>query len=147
MTTLFERFRSILYRNQPGERYRILIAEDHVDLSNIIAMLLEHCGFDVKQAHDGRIVLGLARAFRPHFILLDVKLPGLNGYEVAEQIRGDETFAHTIIIGVSAYSPVPRPGLPLKAHFDHYLTKPFDLETLLGVLNPTSGPSSGVARG
>ena len=136
MTTLFDAFRSALNRSLPGDRYRILIAEDHVDLANVLAMLLCRCGFDVRTAHDGRLVLTLARTYRPHFILMDIKLPGLNGYEVAEQIREDASLADTVIIGVSAYRPVPRAGLPLKAHFDHYLTKPFDLETLLSVLNP-----------
>lgn len=116
--------------------YRILIAEDHVDLANITAILLRHCGFEVKTIHDGRQVVALARTFRPHFVLIDVKLPGLNGYEVAEQLRTEPELAHTKIIGISAYRPEPRVGLPLRAHFDHYLSKPFDLKTLLSVLKP-----------
>ena len=136
MINLFNAFRATLGRSSLGECYRVLIAEDHADLANITAILLRHCGFEVRTVNDGRLVLALVGSFRPHFVLLDVKLPGLNGYEVAEQIRADHSLAPTTIIGISAYRPEPRVGAMAQDLFDRYLTKPFDLKTLLSVLLP-----------
>ena len=134
MRTTFDAFRSTASQSHHGDRSRVLIAEDYIDLANVIAMLLRHCGFDVKTVHDGRVVLSLVRSFRPRFILLDVKLPGLDGYEVAEQIREDGALADTIIIAISAYRLAQQPSLPRKTHFDHHLTKPFEWERLLKIL-------------
>ena len=105
MTSLFDGFRSAMNRLS-GDHGRVLVAEDHGELANVIAMLLRHCGFDVRTAHDGRIVLALARAFRPHHILLDIKLPGLGGYQLAKLLREDPKLEGTVIIGIAAYRPV-----------------------------------------
>ena len=134
MNPLFEAFRSAAGLSGAGDRCRILIVEDNIDLARVIAMLLRHCGFEVKTAHDGRLVLAIARAFRPRFILLDIGLPGMDGYQVGEQLRADAEFQDTTIIALSAYGPEMHPGRSLKARFDHYLTKPVALEDLLPLL-------------
>ena len=136
MNPFFDAFRSAAGLPRAGDRCRILIVEDHVDLARVIAMLLRHCGFDVKTTHDGRLVVSIAREFRPHFILLDIGLPGMDGYQVGEQLRTDAEFQDTTIIAVSAYGPEMHPGRSLKARFDHHLTKPVSLEDLLPLLVP-----------
>jgi DNA-binding response OmpR family regulator len=121
-------------RKLPGDECRVLIAEDYVDLARVVAMLLRRLGFDVRLAHDGASVLAIARQFRPHFLLLDIRLPDIGGYKLAETLRGDAALKGMKIIGISAYRPVSQPGLPMNANFDHYLTKPFDFEALMSLL-------------
>ena len=133
MTTLFDRFLATSAHRSPGKNSRVLIAEDYADLAAVIALLLRKCGFDVKLAHDGKAVLAIARDFLPHYIILDIRLPGIGGFEVAELIRREERLKGAIIIGVSAFRPVHEPVLE---HFDHFLSKPFDLDVLLSLFRP-----------
>ncbi|WP_435007834.1 response regulator [Tundrisphaera lichenicola] len=134
MSKFFDAFRSAVDRASWEERTRILIVEDNNDLARVIAMLLRHCGFDVKTTHDGRLVLAVARAFRPRYILMDIGLPGMDGARVAEQLRQDQEFEDTLIIAISTYGPHEHPAITRSAQFDHHLTKPFSLEDLLSVL-------------
>ena len=64
-------------------RFRALVVDDNSDLARLVAILLEHCGFEVRTLANGRAVLATARVFRPHVILLDIGLPGIDGYQVA----------------------------------------------------------------
>ena len=65
----------------------ILVVEDNLDAANGISMLLSTCGFDVKIAHDGKSGISLARIFQPEVVLLDIGLPGMNGYDVVDAFR------------------------------------------------------------
>ena len=135
MPSLFETLRKEVNRRLYGESSRILIGEDYADLARVMEALLSRCGFEVKTAHDGRIILETARSFRPHFVLLDVKLPGLGGYEVARILRMEAGFQEAVFIAISAYRPAAQ-----RDHvdpFDHYLVKPVELESLLPLLMPT----------
>jgi len=115
-------------------RYRVLVVEDNVDIARLTALMLQHCGFDASALFDGRQALATARSFRPHFVLLDIGLPGTDGYQVAEQIRDDPDLKDIVIIAISAYSPDTYPHGSRPACFNHYLTKPVSLGTLLPLL-------------
>jgi CheY-like chemotaxis protein len=115
-------------------RRRVLVVDDNADIARLMALLLLHFGFDVRTLFDGHLVLATARSFRPHFILLDIGLPGIDGYQVAEQLRSDQDLDDMVIIAVSGYSPDMFPGRSRPARFDHHLTKPVGLETLLPLL-------------
>jgi CheY-like chemotaxis protein len=124
-------------RRHPGDaRRRVLVVDDNADPARLMTLLLQHCGFDVHTLFDGHPVLATSRSFRPHFILLDIGLPGLDGYEVAEHLRSDADLDDMVIIAVSGYSPDMYPDQSRTARFDHYLTKPVGLETLLPLLVP-----------
>ena len=73
----------------PATGARILVVDDNVDTARGTARLLQLAGHDVRVAHDGRQALEIAHGHRPRFILLDIGLPGMDGYEVARQLRGD----------------------------------------------------------
>lgn len=114
---------------------RVLVVDDSVDLARLVTWLLRHCGFDAQMVFDGRRVLEVARTFKPHFILLDIRLPGLNGYQVADLIRKDPDLKSVVIIAVSAYdSDLDSACVPRAAAFQHHLIKPFGLEDLLSLL-------------
>ncbi len=117
-----------------GRRLFILIADDNRDLAWTLALLLRLAGFDVETVHDGREVLRAVRARRPDFLLLDIGLPGMDGFQVAEQIRGDPAFKNVFIIAISGYSPDMFPGRSTRAGFDHHLVKPVDFQTLISLL-------------
>lgn len=121
-------------REPPAEErslFRVLIVEDHKDVADSLRMLLELWGFAVQTVYDGATALAAARAFRPDCMLLDIGLPGLDGYRLAEQVRRDEELKRTPLVAITAYSDEAR---ALAAGFDHHLVKPADptrLETLL----------------
>jgi two-component system CheB/CheR fusion protein len=117
-----------------GRRLFILIADDNRDLAWTLALLSRLAGFDVETVHDGREVLRAVRARRPDFLLLDIGLPGMDGFQVAEQIKGEPACKKIIIIAISAYAPDMFPGRSMRAGFDHHLVKPVDFQTLISLL-------------
>ena len=112
----------------------ILIADDNHDLALTLSVLLKLIGFDVDTVHDGRDAVTSARTRRPDILLLDIGLPGLNGYEVAGLFRSDAKLKDVLIIAISAYSPDTFAGRYDQSIFDHYLLKPVDFKTLVPLL-------------
>lgn len=119
---------------QDESRIRVLIVDDNAPLAQLIALLLYQSGFEVQTVYSGLSALDAARSFRPHFVLLDIGLPGLDGYQVAEQLRNDSSLKTVIIIAISAYSPEYHTEKRRRAGFDYCLTKPVHLDDLLPLL-------------
>jgi two-component system CheB/CheR fusion protein len=114
---------------------RILVVDDHVDAARGMTRLLQLAGYDVRVAHDGRTALALAAAHRPQFVLLDIGLPDIDGYEVARQLRDDPRHRDVVIIGISGYSQEDYHDHSGAAGFDHHLVKPIDLAALRAILD------------
>jgi DNA-binding response OmpR family regulator len=112
----------------------VLIADDNQDLADSLAILLKLVGFDVATVHNGSDAMSVAKSRAPDVLLVDIGLPGLNGYEVAGQFRDDETLKNVLIIAISGYSPDMVRGRWTKQHFDHYLVKPVEFRTLLPLI-------------
>ncbi|CAB3744416.1 Sensor histidine kinase RcsC [Paraburkholderia sediminicola] len=113
---------------------RILIIDDNTDAREALALLLTCEGHVVATRADGIQGLGVAATFRPDIVLLDIGLPGADGYEVARKLRESEALRDTILIAVTGYG---QPGDLLQsaeAGFDHHLTKPVDLQVLMRLL-------------
>lgn len=120
----------------PSDHFRVLVVDDHEDLARLLSLLLEHCGFNVRTVLHGHLVLSAARSFLPHFITLDIGLPGLNGYQLAEQIRNDPALKSVVIIAISAYGPDLHTERSRRAGFNYHLTKPVYIDDLLPLLVP-----------
>ena len=113
----------------PGERSKILIVEDDPAIMFGLRDNLEMAGYAVKTAIDGELGLQLARQERPDLIVLDIMLPGLNGFEICRELReADFDMPIVMLTALGQEADVVR-GLNLGA--DDYLVKPFSINVLL----------------
>jgi CheY-like chemotaxis protein len=109
---------------------RYLIVDDNVDSAEMMGMLLEFRGHTARLVHDGRDVLAAAREFRPDVVLLDVGLPGLDGYEVVRQLRASPDLAALFVIATTGYGRDEDRARCLAAGFNHHLAKPVDIDAI-----------------
>lgn len=107
----------------------ILLVEDDPIIRQTVSYALKRAGFDVMTASDGPTGLAIALDSRPDLVLLDLMLPGIDGYEVAERLR--ESDKETAIIMVTALDQERDKVRGLDAGADDYITKPFSIEELL----------------
>ncbi|OON64234.1 hypothetical protein B0920_13155 [Massilia sp. KIM] len=112
------------------ENLRILVADDNQDAAELLAQMLEMEGHTVRTAQDGLSALAAARAFRPDLALLDIGMPGMDGYQVARAIREEAGLACTVLAAVTGWGAKDDRQRSREAGFDHHLTKPVDLDSL-----------------
>jgi len=105
---------------------RILVVDDNVDSAETMSMLLRIWGHSVTTAHNGTEALRLARKHAPQMILLDIGLPGMDGYEVARRLRKLGKARRALLLAVTGYSQPDDRLHALAAGFDDYLVKPVD---------------------
>ncbi|HEV3262859.1 MAG TPA: response regulator [Gemmataceae bacterium] len=117
-----------------AEPVRVLVVEDCRDTAVSQALLLEMAGYEVRLVHDGPAAFREAATFRPDAVLLDINLPGMDGYQVAEQIRRKPALRRVRLIAVTGYGQAKDIRRGREAGFDHYLIKPADPEELLRLL-------------
>jgi len=110
---------------------RILIVEDEPDISDLIAFNLKRAGFETLQAHDGIAAGDMALKEAPDLIILDLMLPGRDGYAVFKELRRDPRTSSTPIIMLTAKAQTADRIQGLEAGADDYLTKPFSPKELL----------------
>lgn len=108
---------------------KILLAEDDIDLGNVLAQFLNLSGYEVDHTIDGNEALAKFKSDRPDICVLDVKMPGLDGFEVAKQIR--KTNNEIPFIFLTAKNQKADKLIGLKLGADDYITKPFEVEELL----------------
>ena len=117
---------------------RILVIEDNDDARAMLRHLLETAGHEVHEAADGRRGLELALALRPDVALVDLGLPGLDGFEIARQLRVADERRAILLVAVTGYGAPEDRERSLLAGFDVHLVKPVDPEILAGVLARTA---------
>lgn len=122
---------------QSGTCSKILIIDDNVDTAHALASLLRMLGREVRTAHDGPAGIVAALEFRPHFVLLDIGLPSMDGCEVARHLRS-HGLKDAVIIAVSGYGPEEDRLRSNEAGIDHHLLKPVDYEDLMSLIEPLS---------
>ena len=111
---------------------RVLVVDDEIAIADVLKTYLEDLGHRVITAYDGEAAVALAKAERPHLILLDIYLPKMDGIEVLRAIREFDQTVGVIMITAFREEEVAREALRLGA-FD-YITKPFDFDYLGRVL-------------
>ena len=108
---------------------RVLVVEDQRDLAALLAQNLRIEGLDVRTVEDGREVMPLVRSWAPELVILDLMLPGIDGYEVLRQIRAMSSDLPVLILSARGEEQDKIRGFRLDA--DQYVTKPFSLLELL----------------
>lgn len=119
----------------PRATRKILVIDDHTDAAESLAMLLRLLGNETTTAGDGPKGLEKARSFHPDVILLDIGLPGMDGYEVARRLRELPTMSKTLLIALTGHGREEDQQRSLASGFDAHLVKPVDLESLQKMLS------------
>jgi CheY-like chemotaxis protein len=112
---------------------RVLVVDDSVDTAEGVSKLLKLLGHDVQTAYDGPAAIELARTFKPEIILLDIGLPGMDGYAVVKQLRSEDCCKDALIVAISGYGQEEDVRRSREAGFDQHLVKPVDYDALMSV--------------
>ncbi len=113
---------------------RILVVDDNRDAADSLAMLLRFLGADVSTAYDGTSALGIMRVHRPELVFLDIGMPGMDGYEVAAQVRRDPQYQDVTLIALTGWGQEEDRRRSRQAGMDLHLTKPLDPRVLQELL-------------
>ena len=113
---------------------RVLVVDDNVDTVLGFSMLLKASGHDVRTANDGLAAVEAAIDYRPDVVLLDIGLPGLNGYEVAKRLRLHPDFMNIVLIALTGYGQDTDRATSKQAGFDYHLVKPARFDQLKQIL-------------
>ena len=113
---------------------KILVVDDNRDAADTCAMLLEASGHHVQTAYTGRQALELARMFRPHALLLDIGLPDIDGYALAQQVRAESWGRSVVLVAVTGWGQEQDRRRAVAAGFDQHLVKPISAETVESLL-------------
>jgi PAS domain S-box-containing protein len=124
---------------------RILVVDDNRDAAESLRMMLELLGADVRVAYNGRDAIARFAEYQPAAMLLDIGMPGMDGYEVAREIRARADGTTALIVALTGWGQEDDRRQSREAGFDHHLVKPADLETLERVLASTRGRGASVA--
>jgi signal transduction histidine kinase len=118
---------------------RILVVDDLAASAETLMTLLQMEGFEVKTASEGMAALKIAEDFRPDVVLLDIGLPGMNGFEVAHRLRTQPESRNALLIALTGYGEAESRSRSAQAGFDFHMVKPADVNLLLSMLaNPKS---------
>ncbi|MCD2517685.1 response regulator [Massilia sp. G4R7] len=110
------------------------MVDDNGDAAESLALLLHSVGAEVRTALDGPAGLAQAAEFRPHALLLDLGMPGMDGFEVARRLRLDPAQAGLLIVALTGWGQQEDRRRTRAGGFDHHLTKPVDVDALLDIL-------------
>jgi PAS domain S-box-containing protein len=128
-------------RTKNKRSLRVLVVEDNIDAGDSLCMLLRLYGHQSMVARSGQTALDLAAQFHPEVVLLDIGLPGMDGFEVAERMRATPELAGAMLCALSAYTPSQADQLrPQQSCFDHHFVKPLGTDALFSLLETWKGP-------
>ncbi len=114
---------------------QVLMVEDDMDSRHIIRDLLESVGYEMIEAVTGPDGVRTAKEYGPDLILMDVQLPGFDGFEATRQIKENPALQHIPIIAVTSYAMSTDATRAMEAGCDGYVSKPFNLTVLLDTIN------------
>ena len=120
---------------------RVLVIDDNVDGAHTLQLLLKSVGHEVALCHTGTAALAAAQSFLPDVVLLDIGLPGKDGYQVARELRADGKLCRSLIVALSGYGQDADRERARAAGFDEHLVKPIDFQNLRAAIG--TGPKNG----
>lgn len=122
-----------------GHARKVLVVDDHEDAAIGLGRLLGKRGFEVRVCHDGGEALQVAGSFEPQVFLLDLGLPGLDGFGLARALRQDPRFQSAQMVAISGYAQDSDQARSREAGFDHHFAKPLNVRKLLEVMDEAAG--------
>ena len=128
---------------------RVLVVDDNADAAESIEMLLRLSGHETRVVTEAEQVMATAAVFDPHVAILDIGLPGLSGYDLAQRLRQEPEHADVVLIALTGYGQVQDREKAVAAGFDHYFVKPVDpaeLEAVIAVSKAKDRASPGATR-
>jgi CheY-like chemotaxis protein len=120
---------------------RVLVVDDNVDSLQSLTEVLEELGHEVRAAPDGETALELARQFRPQVMLVDIGLPGMNGYDLARALRRTPELGQATLVALTGYGREEDRRASLEAGFNDHWVKPIGLDMLATVASPALRPA------
>jgi CheY-like chemotaxis protein len=120
---------------------RILVVDDSPDAADSLARLIESCGYQAKAVYDGQQAIDAAATFLPDMALIDIGMPGLDGYETVTRIRQQRGATHVILVAVTGWTRDEDKRRAYESGFDLHIAKPMTTEALtelLALLDPTA---------
>jgi signal transduction histidine kinase/ActR/RegA family two-component response regulator len=127
-------------------QYRILVVDDNVDVARCLNMLLSRDGHNVRVAYDGPSALDAANAFRPEVVLLDIGLPRMSGYDVAQRLRRQSGMEEAFLVALTGYGQDDDRQRANEAGFDAHFVKPMDLNSLREVMTRLKSTKRDIRR-
>ncbi len=118
----------------------ILFVEDTTEQRNLVAMFLGMNGYQVEVANNGIEGLAQAKKLKPDLILLDLGMPKMDGYQMLEELRADETLKDTPVVVISAWAAAKHREQAEAAGADAFITKPFELAHILTMVQKYAPP-------
>lgn len=122
-------------RPAPAASRKILVVDDLPASADTLKVLLELEGYVVRIANDGAAALNVAREFEPDVLILDIGLPGMDGFEVARQLRNSPESKDALLIALTGYGEAESRQRSQHAGFDHHVVKPADIDYLLSLVS------------
>jgi two-component system CheB/CheR fusion protein len=117
------------------DRRTILVVDDNVDAATALALALSQTGDEVLLAHDARSALERAKTGAFDVIVMDLGMPGMSGYQMAEKIRSDPQLSHVLLVALTGWSQEEARRESARVGFDHHLVKPVALSALREILD------------
>jgi CheY-like chemotaxis protein len=113
---------------------RIVVVDDYVDATDMLALLLQMQGYEVIRSYAGADAIEKACAYQVDVVLLDLAMPEVDGYEVAQQLRQRDACRDTLLIAITGYADDEHRQLAKQAGLDQYFVKPVDFAALCEAL-------------
>jgi signal transduction histidine kinase/ActR/RegA family two-component response regulator len=114
-----------------GRKMQVLVVDDNQDAADSLTALLELDGFDVRAAYDGMAAIAAVEALAPDMIIMDLGMPGMDGYETARAIRQKPGGDRILLLALTGWGQSDARRRTLEAGFDHHLVKPVELEQIV----------------
>lgn len=121
--------------NPSAASAKVLIVDDEPNIVLAVEFLLQQAGYQTSKAYDGHQALSLAESFRPDMVILDVMMPGLNGFEVGQKIRQMPELEYTKIIFLTAKGTERDKQTGYASGAEAYVIKPFDNDELITLVH------------
>jgi two-component system OmpR family response regulator len=119
---------------ESGQPRRVLLVDDSVDAAEAMSMLLETLGHEVRTLHDGPSALAAVDEFAPEVVILDIGLPGMDGFEIAREMRLRPVTKAALMIALTGYGGESDRQKSRDAGFDYHLVKPVSFTAIEDVI-------------